>query len=1711
MMQTSQSQTSQSEEEFLICVCDSSSRNDAAKVASLLGCRRIASPSLDEPLLGASRQAEVLRARVFRVIDTGVDSAPIKSRLPENIRPEHAARALLIAPTAYEVPWSAACEFVQYLHKESNSNSRSSLSKSFLRSSVADIQSFLQQTVAAWWEEERKQIAGNKAPRSIRPAAGEQLSALSPRQWIMRLVAIAMQPLYQESLGSESHDTSSSAGKPRRLGDNSHWTVPLELLPTICSLSRDLEASLLESCLNLVFQHPLRYDRILPWIGLASELRTFLRDDDWKALHQTLKRVLSGEPCPVHYQDLPGLSEGILSLCSVLVSNRNFQQDDLVPWKALVLRLLLVASGDLSTFSTVETILQFNLGTLPTAALQQWTAITDISTLEIPAWVQANMLLLVLRAVRHSGSQLVAKLVARALGGQNGLELAAECWNRLVLLTVGGVEYSNRQGSRTNINDSALATENLRRLLDGVSYSGRGRFDKRDGTEESVMTRAGTVVFQSIFLNHKQQPSAYMHVMERAQAWVHAATAAFETAPQGSQDSRCHVLALAVLVVVFCDVPMSRSSLTRAMFQSFTGETTPGRDATDAASLHCLAVAVMLKGTEEERFSRLNGGELDQITDVFSKQLRMSVFFDLARALSPLPSARQALLGAARKGLHAPFEADLWWSTGAAGRVTKENSDRTKCSLFALCTLVSPAEWGSLEVEAWGLLSDTIVRSKPPLPAPARAWLFSRLKGLMREQSLSLSTADHVLRACLVRFLSFLGSDQNGRVRFVPEKLFVVWRDGKEDSPSRSKQLDDVIGLLDLILALVYYIVGRASHGPRQSEGVALLSLWRIKLLSLIQSWQERQSLPTGQAVQRLDMDCIQAGVVGSELLLSTTIRCVLIILQFVLDHSFVLALPSANEMAVGLVSQEAKSLEDISEGPLPAWTDQPRHAIGACDPTTSHLDAAHVNSLRAACCDTIAEFIVGDRWSSDSDGDATVSHESVLKMSALGISSIVSSKRKLMASLNEDQRIIALQSCSAETVCGIFNSHCMSCLNFIEATIQEGGNVDLVDEAVAAILDLCKDLTRISGADSFDNGHRFHPQIVVLWELYARLCGEDSTITTISYLESQNSNWNATDVSSRDSYSLRSICSSHDIDDAVRHIRSTVLCTTIGYFSVFKRQQQCLPSPSIHESASSTECCELFVNFISALSRDLHVGLGGASGGLTSELFLLYADCIEVCSGILANYIPALNRAKEKISVSAECTKAALSLKNILCSVPLKGSTVFKKTMGLALDTLPSVSRRAVCSLLLDSKRGDLLEATSQHMFAVASLEQCLRSIYLSGKEITSNKDENDSDSGEPEDAGIRPVLPAADLSKGKRANSMDIGENLQLHSTKASSWACSSVFSAFEQTWCESYEAMMRSPISFRSPQGARAFYARRNKELEITLQSIASVFKTKRREDGPHEKSQSKRQNPLAEPLAVMLPAPAKLRLSATLDRILTVLQRGLKVIAKSFRGYVDFETTAGRLILVESLSCVAAWLNQTTNGQEITIGARSWYAAEKRQSALSQTMPTIHIAETSVLKRLPKIVLRIEELEDALLKTCQLFAIKGGTRKQRSIKALQDFQTTMTGPEDVNSAGADKVTSESLEAMLSGKVTFLEEQRAALAIELGEDSATQDGRSRKRKSIQEVERLVQKERRRKVVRSRNQTVDKWLQMDQTIGQDDGPDGDAYADLEDFLVDG
>ena len=178
-------------------------------------------------------------------------------------------------------------------------------------------------------------------------------------------------------------------------------------------------------------------------------------------------------------------------------------------------------------------------------------------------------------------------------------------------------------------------------------------------------------------------------------------------------------------------------------------------------------------------------------------------------------------------------------------------------------------------------------------------------------------------------------------------------------------------------------------------------------------------------------------------------------------------------------------------------------------------------------------------------------------------------------------------------------------------------------------------------------------------------------------------------------------------------------------------------------------------------------------------------------------------------------------------------------------------------------------------------------------------------------------------------------------------------------------------------------------------------------------------------------------------------------------------------------------VVSWLSMdTSNGVEITRGIRIWLSAERAH--LEQRMQGgTHVAEGTILKKLRKLEQRADELETSLHR------LGRSLDRTKSNGASLDFVKSV-----------DAITGLQLQRIVTRKLKSLDRHHSTLEV----DSV----KKKKRKVTEELEKRAQRERKRQTIRSRNRVVDKWLQLDKSI-EEDTRRNDAFADLEDFLVDG
>ena len=1201
--------------------CDAAMRNDASALVEALGCQTTTTTgsqrSLHSPLLNSTKNAQILHRRLFYPVTTN-DEGNNDSSFRNNSR---ILRALLLVPPHYQTPWLAAWQFIKSLQQgkndsenvsSSSATTTRSLPRSSLRSSVTEIQSFLQQTVSMWWEQERRRNSSARAgpPLTASASAGmainDEGNIETPRYWTLRLVQTLMKPLL---LIKQRSYEKAAADHTQRSGDD-HWRMPLELVATIVTIMHDLEESLNHDILDSVFSLssstteellPIRPDRLLPWLSLATDLYAFLRPSDWKRLLWTLQQKgpsknndsTTGITATDQFtafsiqDDLPGLMTATVSLSATLLlsnssgsSSKGIQNEStreiFRDWKQVAWNLFLAASADPNTFSTVTTVFQERLSGCPSDCLREWISLdgddsgkvddeedddrsnsdTILTSSNIPKWVKANTILAVMGSARYSGSSLVDNLLSRALAMGSSFDVASAGWKALVgLMATSDERKASKRGKATSSQKSWFT--NVENSLKGVRYIGNGRFaqDQGQGSMFTICSQVGELIYQSLFLKaatesttttemeKSSRVSSSIYVVDRAQDWISAANSRLKSQDERLVSSEVLIITV-VFITVFCEVPLSRSFVARGMAQSLSGESDCLHSKRDMALLNCLVASVIIRSNTENLAVTT---ALNPIVDVLAAgKLEKVVFIALVQAIAPTSSpAQQALLALARKRLQAPFGNILWGS-----ETFDTNCDRIQCSLFSLFMLIRSPRWNENAAEAWKMLSEIMVMNRPALPIAARSWLFRQIQDLVdSEESFNQEVLDRLCRATLVRLLQFVeNGDTSGQDNVDPRAVFVVW--STADDHVQCTLVEDIPGLYRLLFSLFFRIA--RSKGMKNNRG----HVENGRML-LLRSCRPKMSVGHDDAFG-IKND-------NSQILCTTAaVSLVVSAIRFVKS----LSLGDSAEAEAGLAvefqldTKSAESQLTLREAEVtlhqtfrPQWLDLLRdfqHShTESLDPPTSAL-----RELGISLCDTVAVFLKDHRWPfaiSDSERACLCNHH---KNTLLSLSFLTHAKKTLAYDeapiAAETSGILSkMTNASSHTSFSDTSAFFTASASFVENALSDNLDIRELNSGFAVIMDILNDLKEALGEAPRESGLRLDedlsPVLIGFWAFYKRVCGEGASVRLISYLEDSIAKRKELSSNLKQRFFLESIESSEEIDAEVRLMRNCVLSTLLG------------------------------------------------------------------------------------------------------------------------------------------------------------------------------------------------------------------------------------------------------------------------------------------------------------------------------------------------------------------------------------------------------------------------------------------------------------------------------------------------------------------------------------------------------------------------------------
>lgn len=1707
--------------------CEAAARGDAAKVIKCLHSPSVAGAAigLDEPLFRMSTTAQFLLEN-------------LNSTFQNN--PEHVLRALMSIPCSYETPWRAALSMIAAFHSQSGTLGKQS--GKVLWTCVTDVQTFLQLTVEAWWKQERQRTSSSTRQSRVQNIP-TSMTDVTPRHLLEQLSDAILQPL------NDNENISSSSLSSR---DNQHWTQPLELVTTIVSTCQDLEPSetntLSRHVLNRLFPSSIRPDRLLPWLTLVSDLRSHLQSNDWTQLYDILQRAITQNTVDaIPPSDLPGLVRGIVSF---LVKQQHDEQEN---WELLILHLLHSASHDATTYSTVETVLKSSCKSLPNPVLCKCLDSVNASRERVPNWICSNMNLLLLQAVQQSGSLLVSNLVSRALGGGDaggGSDLQRQCWESLKELSFPSDSFTRRKES--NVAATIKAT------LDGVYYQGNGNFAK-DGDDSLARNVSSKLVCESIFLG-KTKPSKQSHhvfASERAQLWVHAADTILRpsldaTGPQNSIDV---LFAILIMVTVYCEVPASRSTMVRSTMQYLSAKdgyivVSDG----DASSYHCVMVA-MIVGSLGRNPQQSDDAiqELQPFTGIFGESLTKDVFCDLTSALSPLSPARSVLLSISRKFLQSTFGGNLWWDVGTASRGMQENRDRIDCALHGLCTLLVTTEnqmsWDDCGTEAWMILSEVLVQNKPALPMSERSALFRRLSLFTERNKFSLSTIEHLMRVCLIRFLQFFDGDNGDSIGLIPERVFVAWgsRNASSEASACVSPREDVVGLLRLVM--LFLEQQAVLCDKKEASAKEALRQGRDRILLLLSDGARvRDNVPVTHPPLASDIVCsCLAAILRSTMFASTPERTTKEDRRWIEGKSTLerwrehLVSDEIEECKTwGMVSDPENRFSWLKLSSQEVTTDTGIRRMVACDMRTK-------NRLLSSLCDVVLDLIFRPVWSNDAGKSTDEERKGKKRQLTKCTLALISLKRDLSNQCDggihvKDSGLTEL-SFDSTTLCASAVPVLELCSHFFCTSLSQGASLDAVEGVLLSLVTYCSALKELScdeGTSGKALDERSSFQIArKLWELYRAICEETSARRLLRYLEEKIvAQLEAVSEETRTSRSLLIIRTDEDVDAVVQRVRLNIVSTIGAWF-------QALPDSSKESSAAMIQVKPLpadpdlstsfWVQVLGRVSSDVKTGLDGESGGMTEALYTAYLSLMESVCKVISLTMPRETDVSRLQQVSRVALECETRLKEVLCTFPLKGATQFKKTMMLSISEFPSLQRQATVLLASSGEESRPTETTPfaaevfYQMICLTERQHRLGKLAgttwseIAGPEHVGEAvdDESSDDDSMDRDDRLQRDLTAAGASSNipsmiaipdretrRTTNASATSEQkVQLPSKESWIWASCCSLLAMEQIWVESYSLLNGNAPCNSQPSPAQPFvsyYEERTKSLSNVIKAACFAMKSfKELKDADASENQSKED--AATILATSFADAVKVRFCMILEKISAVLQIALRSVSSQFK---KGEDDVSDLIRAESMACMSAWLSVEAHGLDLESLSKRWYHAEKQPNEGTTRTGGIHKRLSPSLRRLPKFLVRTQELETDLSKLYQMLGkIDEGETAGRQQQVLAQYDSLLDTQTD------DKTVHDSLQSMIKAKLKSLAKARASseafnltLVGKVDNDAPAPRKRTRKAPNL---ERQMRRERRRNVKRSRNQVVDEWLHLDDEYDMEEGVDDDAYVDLEDFIV--
>ena len=592
---------------------------------------------------------------------------------------------------------------------------------------------------------------------------------------------------------------------------------------------------------------------------------------------------------------------------------------------------------------------------------------------------------------------------------------------------------------------------------------------------------------------------------------------------------------------------------------------------------------------------------------------------------------------------------------------------------------------------------------------------------------------------------------------------------------------------------------------------------------------------------------------------------------------------------------------------------------------------------------------------------------------------------------------------------------------------------------------------------------------------VYEKIASEKATVRLVSCLENSCS----TD-------GKRLTEKFPDPEVATRHFRTLALkaiCLSCRRCLVDKRFMLEVSAPTTgflpREARRRSELALLVFQFTQTLASDLRLGLDGSSCGITDYIYGIYLDLLEAFMSPIEMFLQSSIDVNIQSQISACCKAVSSTLCDLLCTYAIKVAPLFRRTLRMAIHVLPSMSRglafrrlesdfigadfeRALFQQLVEiSDRLNKPSSGDGSWYSVVGPQHMLEDDDL-GEEARANET---AETTLHHDGGI-PCVVQVDSSSFLEKETSKV---VQLPSRETWTWALVVGLSAMEKHWSDVQVWLPETQTAMSTPGSeTRATFCRHLRDaLSGTIEACSLALK-----------SQS------GDMAAVLFPPRVKLRLVMVIERMVAAVQRSVRLLTVHLRKH-DAEKLA---FMSPALAVLLAWIGVDGSRSGITSGIFDWCRAEGEQNLSGNSR------RHSIYPRLSRAAHRTEDLGKSLRQLCSMVASDRGGKDGCVI--IERVLNQVVG-RDQNDKGSTPTFYVLLGRHLKATSSSILEFRG------------KDALRAKRRMPSNVK--YRKKRKGMTRRSRNQTIDKWLQLDDEQADEEPIDNDAYAELEDFLVDG